>query len=138
MEVFVRVVDRGGFAAAAAELGMSPAMASKHVRALEDRLGAKLLHRTTRRRSLTELGQQYLERCRAIIAEADAADASAEELRATPRGTLRVTAPVSFGARRLAPAMLRPLYDLYADRLAIQREHPGDRHSIGVQIALIK
>jgi DNA-binding transcriptional LysR family regulator len=105
MEVFVRVAELGSFAAAAAEFGLSPAMVAKHVQALETRLGARVLHRTTRRQSLTEVGRLYLERSRALLADFDAAEASATELQAAPRGTLRVTAPVVLGAHGLAPLL---------------------------------
>jgi DNA-binding transcriptional LysR family regulator len=105
MAVFVRVVELGGFAAAAKEAEMSPAMAAKHVVALESRLGARLLHRSTRRRSLTEVGHLYFDHCKRLLAAVDAAESSVSELRAAPRGTLRMTAPVSFGTQRLAPAL---------------------------------
>jgi DNA-binding transcriptional LysR family regulator len=106
MAVFVHAVDHGGFAAAAARFAISPAMASKHVRALEARLGATLLHRTTRRRTLTDLGRAYYERCKEILADVDAAEAGVREGGTVVRGALRVTAPVSFGTRRLAPALV--------------------------------
>ena len=105
MAVFVRAVERGGFAAAAAEFGLSATMVGLHVRALEERLGSRLLNRTTRRQSLTEVGHLYYERCKQILADVEAADSSANELRAAPRGRLRVTAPVSFGVHALAPAI---------------------------------
>ena len=85
---------------------ISPAMASKHVRALEERVGGKLLHRTTRRRSLTDIGRAYFERCKAILAAVEAAESRAHDSGGAVRGTLRVTAPVSFGACRLAPALV--------------------------------
>jgi len=103
MAVFVRAVERGGFSAAAAELGLSGTMVGLHVRALEDRLGARLLNRTTRQ-SLTEVGRLYYERCRQILGDVEAADASAAELQGAPRGRLKVTAPVSFGVHALTPA----------------------------------
>jgi DNA-binding transcriptional LysR family regulator len=106
MAVFVRAVDRGGFAAAAVEFGFSATMVGLHVRALEDRLGSRLLNRTTRRQSLTEVGRLYYERCKQILADVEAADSSANDLRGTPRGRLRVTAPVSFGVHALAPAII--------------------------------
>jgi DNA-binding transcriptional LysR family regulator len=106
MAVFVRAVERGSFAGAASRFAISPAMVGKHVRALEARLGAKLLHRTTRRQSLTELGRTYYDRCKEILADVDAAEGGAREGGAAVRGTLRVTAPVTFGARRLAPALV--------------------------------
>jgi DNA-binding transcriptional LysR family regulator len=109
MEVFVKTADSGSFAAAAAALGLSAQMVGKHVRALEDRLGARLLNRTTRRQSLTELGRAFYERCKLVLAEADAADALAADLRAVPRGRLRVNAPVNFGTYRLVPMLMRYL-----------------------------
>jgi DNA-binding transcriptional LysR family regulator len=105
MATFVRVVQLGSFAAAAQDTDISATMVAKHIRALESRLGARLLNRTTRRQSLTEVGSLYVERCKALLADVDAAEASVGELRTAPRGTLRVTAPVSFGSRRLAPAL---------------------------------
>ena len=105
MAVFVRAVEQGGFAAAADEFGLSPTMVGLHVRALENRLGSRLLNRTTRRQSLTEVGRLYYERCRQILADVEVADASALELQSTPRGCLRVTAPVSFGVHALTPAI---------------------------------
>jgi DNA-binding transcriptional LysR family regulator len=106
MAVFVATVERGGFAAAAARFAISPAMASKHLRALEERVGVKLLHRTTRRRSLTETGRVYFDRCKAILAAVEAAESNVRGDDGAVRGALRVTAPVSFGARRLAPALV--------------------------------
>jgi len=103
MAVFVRAVEAGSFAAAAEALGLSAPMVGKHVRFLEDRLGARLLARTTRRQSLTEVGRAFYERCRSVLAEAEAAEALAEDLRAVPRGRLRVNAPVTFGAHELMP-----------------------------------
>jgi len=105
MEVFVRVAETGSFAAAAEAFGLSATMVANHVRALEARLGARLIERTTRRHHLTEIGAAYLERCRDVLAGAEAADRVADALRAVPQGTLRVTAPVSWGAHRLVPAI---------------------------------
>lgn len=105
MQSFVRTVERGSFAAAASGSGLTAAMVGNHVRFLEARLGAQLLNRTTRRHGLTELGRGYFERCRSILAEIDAAEASAAEARAVPRGLLRVTAPMVFGATLLPRAL---------------------------------
>ena len=105
MAMFVRVVDTGSFAAAAEASGVSPTMAGKHIRAIEQRLGARLLHRTTRRQQLTEVGRLYYERCKLVLADVELAERSAHELQATPRGRLRITAPMSFGSRRLTPAL---------------------------------
>ncbi|WP_199098995.1 LysR family transcriptional regulator [Dyella sp. ASV21] len=105
MAMFVRVVESGSFSAAAEVARVSPTMAGKHIRAIEERLGARLLHRTTRRQQLTEVGQLYYERCKQVLADVELAEASASELQATPRGRLRLTAPMSFGSRRLTPAL---------------------------------
>jgi DNA-binding transcriptional LysR family regulator len=90
LTAFVRVADSGGFSAAARRLNMSTTMVSNHVQALEDRLGARLLNRTTRKVSLTEVGQAYYDRCVQILADIEQADDIAGALQSTPRGTLRV------------------------------------------------
>lgn len=107
MAVFLRAVDLGSFAAAAEALEMSGPMVGKHVRFLEERLGVRLIHRTTRRQSLTEFGQAYYERCRAVLAEADAADALAADQLSEPRGRLKVTMPALLGRRCVAPLLLK-------------------------------
>jgi len=105
MSMFVRVVERGSLAAAAEGSGMTATMAGNHVRALERRLGARLLNRTTRRQSLTEIGRSYYEQCLAILSQIEAAETDAREMRAQPRGQLRVSAPVAYGTRKLVPAL---------------------------------
>ena len=90
LEVFSRVVETGGFSAAARKLNMSTTMVSNHVQALEDRLGVRLLQRTTRRVNLTEIGKAYYDRCVQILADIEQADDIASELQSVPRGTLRV------------------------------------------------
>ena len=109
MAAFVKAVDAGSFAAAAGVLGISPQMVAKHVTFLEGRLGARLLARTTRRQSLTEIGRAYYERCRLVLAEAEAADSLALEASAAPRGLLRINAPVTFGTHGLVPLVTRYL-----------------------------
>lgn len=105
MQVFVAAATADSLAAAGRQLGMSAVMVGKHVRALEQQLGARLLERTTRNLTLTEIGASYLERCRDVLASVEAADQVAETLRAVPQGSLRVTAPVAYGAQRLAPVI---------------------------------
>jgi len=109
MTVFVKSADLGSFAAAAAALSLSPQMVAKHVAHLEDRLGTTLIHRTTRRQSLTEVGRAYYDRCRLVLSEVEAADALAEDMRSQPRGALRVNAPLTFGEILLAPFLTRYL-----------------------------
>jgi DNA-binding transcriptional LysR family regulator len=105
MAVFAKVVESSSFAAAARHFAMSPAMVSKHIHTLEERLGVRLLNRTTRRVSATEVGQNYYERCLRILNELEDAERAAGDLEAAPRGLLRVTSSVSFGAHQLAPAI---------------------------------
>ncbi|MBI3284817.1 MAG: LysR family transcriptional regulator [Burkholderiales bacterium] len=105
MQVFVVAATTESFAAAAQLLDISAVMVGKHVRALEQQLGASLLERTTRKQTLTEIGASYLERCRDVLASVEAADHVAESLRAMPQGCLRVTAPVAYGTRRLMPVI---------------------------------
>lgn len=105
MAVFARVVDDGGFSAAARRLGLSKSAVSKQVAALEDRLGARLLNRTTRRMSLTEAGAALIARCRRVLAEAEAAADAVGVLQGAPAGVLRVAAPMTFGTMHLAPAI---------------------------------
>jgi len=105
MQAFIKAVDLGSFAAAAEALQASPQWVGKCVRALEQHLGVRLLHRTTRRQSLTDIGRTYYERARAILAEVEAADSLAAETLATPRGRIRVNAPVTFGIHALAPRL---------------------------------
>ena len=114
MRSFVRTVELGSFAAAGAAAGLSPAMVGNHVRFLEARLGTPLLHRSTRQQSITEFGRSYYERCRAILLEVEAADASAGAALAAPSGLLRVTAPLSIGTTVL-PRILA----------AYLQRHPG-------------
>jgi len=90
LTAFVRVVDNGGFSAAGRKLNMSTTMVSNHIQALEERLGARLLNRTTRKVSLTEIGKAYYDRCTQILADLEQADDIAGAMQSTPRGTLRV------------------------------------------------
>ena len=103
MQVFASVASLGSLSAAARALGMSQTMATKHMAALEGRLGVKLLHRTTRRLTLTEAGRAYLDAVERILGEVADADAEAAAGAAEVRGTLRLNVPVSFGIREIAP-----------------------------------
>ncbi|MDB5970265.1 MAG: LysR family transcriptional regulator [Hydrocarboniphaga sp.] len=107
MAVFVKAVEVGSFAAAVPALGLSSPMIGKHVRFLEERIGARLLNRTTRRQSLTEVGRVFYERCKLVLAEAEAAEALAQDLQTVPRGRLRINAPVTFGSYSLVPMLIR-------------------------------
>lgn len=105
MEAFVHVVDHGGFTDAARKMGLSKSAVSKHVSALEARLAVRLLNRTTRRVSPTEVGLAYYDRARSVLAEAAEADSMVTAMQSTPKGSLRVSAPVTFGVRQVSQAV---------------------------------
>ncbi len=105
LEVFAKAAAAGSFSAAGRALGMSQTMVTKHMAALEARLGVKLFHRSTRKLSITDAGRSYLESSERILAEIDAADSAVAADRIEPKGLLRLSAPVSFGARQIAPLM---------------------------------
>lgn len=105
IEVFVRVVERGSFTLAAEDLNLSRAVVSKYLTRLEARLGARLLHRTTRRLSLTEAGATLFEASRGAIERIAEAEEAVAAFQAAPRGRLRVSAPMSFGILHLGPAL---------------------------------
>ncbi len=105
MTVFAAVAEQGSFTAAARHLGVSTSAVSKYVIALEERLGARLLNRTTRRLSLTEAGLDFREWCERIAADVAEAEQSVARLQAEPRGVLRVNAPMSFGQLHLGPVL---------------------------------
>jgi DNA-binding transcriptional LysR family regulator len=105
MKVFRQVVEAGSFVAAADRLELSPAMVSKHVMYLEDRLGTRLLNRTTRKLSLTESGCVYYERCVQILSDLEEAELAIAEASVNPRGRLRINTLTSFGAQHIAPAV---------------------------------
>lgn len=105
MTVFVKVASTRSFSGAARELGISQATASKHVQTLEDWLGTRLLHRTTRRVALTEAGEGFFVQCSRILEDMEAARSAAKP-EAPVRGSMRITAPVVFGSTRLGPLVV--------------------------------
>jgi DNA-binding transcriptional LysR family regulator len=105
MAIFARVVEAESFSGAARALGLSKSAVSKQVSRLEDRLGLRLLNRTTRRLSLTEGGATFYQGCQRVVAEAEAAEQAVTHLASAPRGRLRVNAPMSFGVRHVSPAL---------------------------------
>ena len=105
MQAFVAVADLQGFAPAARKLGLSPSGVTRLIAALEDRLGARLLQRTTRQVALTDVGARYLERVRQILAEVEEAEGSAQAERTRPSGRLVVSAPIGFGRLHVSPVM---------------------------------
>ena len=105
MQAFVTVADLEGFAPAARKLGLSPSGVTRLIAALEERLGARLLQRTTRSVTLTDVGTRYLERARRILADVEEAEAAAEGERTRPSGRLAVSAPIGFGRLHVSPIM---------------------------------
>jgi len=105
MQVYVHAVEKGSLSAAATACGISATMAGNHLRTLEKRLGMQLLQRTTRRQHLTAFGEDYYVRCKEILRLVAETDAQAQNQQLAPAGKLRITAPVSFGAEALMPAL---------------------------------
>jgi DNA-binding transcriptional LysR family regulator len=103
MAAFVAVADLQGFAPAARKLGLSPSAVTRLIAALEERVGARLLQRTTRSVALTDIGARYLERAKRILADVEEAEASASAERSKPSGRLVVSAPIGFGRQHVAP-----------------------------------
>ncbi len=121
MRVFASVVELGGFARAGVKLDMAPASVTTHVRALESRLGVRLLNRTTRRLSLTDEGRVFFDRCRTIIAEVDETEELVSASRSAPRGRLRIDVPVAVARLFLNEALPEFL-----------QRHPEIRLEVGV------
>jgi DNA-binding transcriptional LysR family regulator len=140
MVLFAKVVEAGSFAAAAKELGQTRAAVSKQIAALEERLGAQLLQRTTRSMQLTEIGAELYTRCARIAEEAAEAERAIASLQGAPRGLLRVVAPVTFGMRHLAP-LVAPFVAAHPEirlDLVLSDEPPdwsSDRVDVAVRIA---
>jgi len=105
LQVFVKVAAAGSLSAAGRSLGMSQTMVTKHIAALEARLGVRLFHRSTRKLSITEAGRNYLESSERILADFEAADAAVAADRVEAKGLLRLNAPVAFGTRQIAPLL---------------------------------
>jgi len=137
MMIFVRAVEDGSFSAAARHLDLTPSAVSKQIRRLEDRLGVRLFNRTTRRISLTEAGHAYYDRCARIIADIREAEEAVSSLNRSPRGTLRVSATVSFGRVEVLPrinAFLRRHPEVSMDVDLTDR--PVDLVEEGVDVAI--
>lgn len=103
METFIAVVESGSFTGAASRLDMSSVMVGKYIALLESELGTRLLERNTRRQSLTDAGRVYFDEAKRVLEQVAIAESAVERLRAAPAGTLRVTAPTSFGGCVIAP-----------------------------------
>ena len=106
MQLFVRVAELGSFSGAAQQLGVARSVVTRQIAGLEAHLGVKLMARSTRRLTLTSAGTAYLEKCRVILNLVEAAEIGVAEERQTPRGNIRISLPLSFGLKRLAPLLL--------------------------------
>lgn len=139
MTVYVAVAEEESFAGAARRLGMSPPAVTRAIATLEDRLGVKLLNRTTRHVRATEAGERYLDDARRVIAAADEADEAAVGINAEPRGHMTITAPVLFGRMYVMPGIVEYLRQhpettvsaLFLDRVVNMLEEGVD---VGIRI----
>lgn len=120
LEIFARVVTAGNMSAAGREMGLSPAVVSKRISHLEERLGARLFQRTTRQLTLTEAGQGFYDRVVNILAGIEEAEAFVTRRNAIPRGTLRVSIPTAFGRMHIAPYLCKFLEDYPDMRLDLE------------------
>ncbi len=128
MRVFVRVIDEGGFAKAARALDMAPPVVTRVVAELEGHLGARLLNRTTRRIALTDIGESYLERARAILIDVEEAQALASESTKDPRGHLRVLAPPAVSVHQLAKHL--PRFRAAYPQVSVEIVAPGSVETV--------
>ena len=137
MTAFVRAVETGGFSAAARDMGLTPSALSKLVTRLEDRLGARLLQRTTRRLQLTAEGEAFYARARPILTAMDEAEAEVTEASASPRGVLRLHCGSAFGMHPLAPAIPRfqELHPAVELDITIS-DQPPDAMAEGIDVAI--
>jgi DNA-binding transcriptional LysR family regulator len=140
LEIFARVVSAGSMSAAGRELGLSPAVVSKRLRRLEDRLGTRLMQRTTRQISLTEAGQGFYERVVAILAGIEEAEAFVSRRSALAHGVLKVSAPTSFGRMHIAPhinAFMQANPDLGVNLMLHDEfvDIVGDGYDLAIRIA---
>jgi DNA-binding transcriptional LysR family regulator len=137
MTVFVRVAKAGSFAGGARELGISRAMATKHIMQLEGSLGSRLFNRTTRSLNLTDVGASYLERCQQVLLDIEEMEAAVTHLQTEPRGVLKISAPPVIGATHITRAVVEFLKihpDLKID--IVLQSNPGDLIDEGIDIAI--
>ncbi|MEO5793613.1 MAG: LysR family transcriptional regulator [Rhodoferax sp.] len=120
MEVMVAVVEGGSFAAAARQLDISAVMVGKHIQLLETHLGARLVQRSTRQHSLTDVGRSFYEDCKRVLEQVRWAESAVERSRAAPQGLLRVSAPTTLGNQVIAPLVAGFLLDNPQVRVDLQ------------------
>ena len=134
---FIKVVEKGSFAAAARDLGVSRAQVNRQVINLEDSLGVTLLHRTTRSVIVTPAGDSYYNRCRVLLNELEEAELAVQQEQVEPQGEIRINAPQSFGVRNLAPALVEflRLYPKISIQLALNDQFV-DPLSEGIDITI--
>ncbi len=137
MTVFVRVARAGSFASGARDLGISRAMATKHIMQLENNLGIRLFNRTTRSLSLTEVGAAYLERCQQVLMDVDEMEAAVTHMQSGARGILKISAPPVIGATHIAAAIAEflKLHDEVTVDLILQ-SHLADVVDDGIDLAI--
>lgn len=137
MSVFVRVAKAGSFAGGANDLGISRAMATKHIMQLESSLGTRLFNRTTRSLSLTEVGASYLERCQQVLLEIDEMESAVTHMQTSARGVLKISAPPVIGATHISAAIAEFLKihpDVSAD--LVLQSHIADVVDGGIDLAI--
>ncbi|WP_411727481.1 LysR family transcriptional regulator [Methyloglobulus sp.] len=137
MTVFVRVAKAGSFAGGARELGISRAMATKHIMQLEGSLGSRLFNRTTRSLNLTDVGASYLERCQQVLLDIEEMEAAVTHLQTESRGVLKISAPPVIGATHITRAVVEFL-KIHADLKIdiVLQSNPGDLIDEGIDIAI--
>jgi len=137
LRAFIKVVEKGSFAAAARDLGVSRAQVNRQVINLEDSLGVTLLHRTTRSVIVTPAGDSYYNRCRVLLNELEEAELAVQQEQVEPQGEIRINAPQSFGVRNLAPALVEflRLYPKISIQLALNDQFV-DPLSEGIDITI--
>ena len=143
LEVFARMVSAGSMSAAGRELGLSPAVVSKRLRRLEDRLGTRLMNRTTRQISLTEAGQGFYERVVAILAGLEEAESFVSRRSNVARGILKISAPTSFGRMHVAPHLqkffeLNPGIQINLNLHDDMTDIVGEGYDLAIRIAELK
>lgn len=137
LSIFVAAIEDGSIAAAGKRFGLSAVMAGRYLSALEEHLSARLVQRTTRQLSLTDAGQAYFARSKRILEELEEADAEAADRQTTPRGTLHIAAPITFGSLYLAPVVAQYMAEFPAVEVSLNlKDQFVDLVDEGVDLAI--